>query len=236
MKHVKSFIFIISAGVFLQCSNPQAQSQNLEPHAFLKTLESTAHPLLVDVRSPEEFKEGHLKSAINMDWNGSEFKTKALSWDRNQVVFVYCLSGGRSASAAEYLRTLPFKNVIELRGGLMAWRAAKLPEQDFIKKAGLSYSKFVNDLQHMSDSVLVDFYADWCKPCQRMKPGLEQIQKQNASRITLWRIDADANSELCRDLKIDALPVLQLYIKGKNVWEHRGFIEPSTLREVLHLN
>lgn len=88
----------------------------------------------------------------------------------------------------------------------------------------------------MGDSALVDFYAEWCKPCQRMKLGLEQFQKQYVLRITIWRIDADTHSELCRELKVDALPVLQLYVKGNKSWGHHGFIDASELRDALHLN
>lgn len=236
MKFYKLLFFLIPGFTLIQCTTPQAQSQILKPHAFLKAIASESDLLIVDVRSPQEYQEGHLESAVNNDWNGPAFKAKANAWNRNACVFVYCLSGGRSASAAEYLRSLHFKNVVELQGGLMAWRAADLPEQGIIKKNGITVSGFYEGLKSMRDSVLVDFYADWCKPCQRMKSGLEQIQKQHASRITIWRIDADAHSELCRELKVDALPVLQLYVKGIKTWEHRGFMDASELRDAIHLN
>jgi thioredoxin 1 len=235
MKFYKLLFFLIPGFTLIQCTTPQAQSQILKPHAFLKAIASESDLLIVDVRSPQEYQEGHLESAVNNDWNGPAFKAKANAWNRNASVFVYCLSGGRSASAAEYLRSLHFKNVVELQGGLMAWRSAQLPEQGIIKKNGMTESDFNEGLKSKKDSVLVDFYADWCKPCQLMKPDIADIQHNFDSRIDVWRIDADAETELCRNLNIDALPVLQLYVNGKRTWEHRGYIKASKLREVLGL-
>jgi thioredoxin 1 len=234
MKIVKLF-FLIFSFTFLQCLNPTAERQILQPRAFLKALKSHSNPLIIDVRSREEFQNGHLESALNINWNSSEFENIAHTWNPNVPVFVYCLSGGRSAAAAEFLRQQHFKTVFELQGGLMAWRSAQLPEQGIIKKNGMTVSDFNEGLKSKKDSVLVDFYADWCKPCQLMKPDIADIQHNFDSRIDVWRIDADAETELCRNLNIDALPVLQLYVNGKRTWEHRGYIKASKLREVLGL-
>ena len=85
-------------------------------------------------------------------------------------------------------------------------------------------------------SVLVDFFAEWCKPCQRMKPALKNIQNRFNTKMSLWRIDADRETELCKQLSIDALPVLQLYVKGTKVWEHRGYISEEAICSELNLH
>lgn len=106
----------------------QGQNKNaLAPKAFDDKLKATADATLVDVRTPEEFAEGHLAGAKNFDWNGGHFEHQVMGLDKTKPVFVYCLKGGRSASAAEKLRSLGFKQVYELEGGTSAWTAANMP-------------------------------------------------------------------------------------------------------------
>lgn len=80
---------------------------------------------LVDVRTPEEFAEGHLGGAINIDWRGEGFVEKAGAvLDKNRPVMVYCRSGRRSAEAASALDGIGFKTY-NMKGGILAWTAAE---------------------------------------------------------------------------------------------------------------
>ncbi len=68
-----------------------------------------------------------------------------------------------------------------------------------------------------------------------MKPYLDEISKDMADKVVLIRINADDNQALCKELKIDALPVLQFY-KNKNLtWINEGFIEKAQVVKKLHL-
>lgn len=68
-----------------------------------------------------------------------------------------------------------------------------------------------------------------------MKPYLDEISKDMADKVVLIRINADDNQALCKELKIDALPVLQFY-KNKNLtWINEGFIEKAEVVKKLHL-
>ena len=81
--------------------------------------DSTAQ--LLDVRTPEEFAEGHIGEAMNIDWKADGFAEKAqaqLATER--PVMVYCRSGRRSAEAAAVLEKLGFKTY-NLKGGILAW-------------------------------------------------------------------------------------------------------------------
>ncbi len=83
---------------------------------------------LIDVRRPEEFKEGHIKGALNANWqNIEEFKSKTAKLDKTKPVYLYCLAGVRSEKAADYLLKSGFKQVIGLDGGIKAWKDAKKP-------------------------------------------------------------------------------------------------------------
>ena len=124
------------------------------------------------------------------------------------------------------MMAMGFHNLYEMEGGMMKWRAADLPES-LEASAPVSQGKSLadfNKLINADDLVLVDFYAEWCAPCKEMKPYLDEITTSMSSKVKVLRIDADADAALCKELKVDALPVLHLYKKGKLVWENTGFI------------
>ena len=82
---------------------------------------------LIDVRTPEEFAEGHLENAINMDINGDNFDASVASLDKEKPVMVYCKAGGRSAKAATKLKEMGFKSISDLDGGITNWNSENKP-------------------------------------------------------------------------------------------------------------
>lgn len=227
---MKRYLFLfLAATIYISsgCSNGQSQTSetNLPPKEFLSKINQTQSPEILDVRTPEEFSKGHLANARNIDWNSNDFQDKVSGLDKSKPVFVYCLSGKRSAAAASLMRSEGFKQVYELNGGIMKWRAENLPETpgNTSTSKGLSQQQF-NELLNSDRLVLIDFYADWCPPCKKMKPYLEEISKEMTDKVIVIPINADENQELCKELKIDALPVLQLYKNKKLIWTNTGFI------------
>jgi len=229
--------FITSALLFFNsCSNGQSQSSNtnLSAKEFDKKINQLPGAPVIDVRTPGEFSKGHLQNALNIDWNGDNFETEISKIDKSKPVFVYCLSGARSASAADQMRSNGFKEVYELRGGILKWRAANLAETTDTKTKSPGMSRLQFDALINSDKlVLVDFYADWCEPCKKMKPYLDEISNSMSDRISVIRINTDDNQQLCRELNIEALPVLQLY-KNKNLtWSNTGYISKEDVLKKL---
>ena len=76
---------------------------------------------LVDVRTLEEFKEGHLANAQNICVTDDDFQEKLSNLDKNKPVYLYCRSGKRSASAAKIMRKLGFKEIYDMEGGYLNW-------------------------------------------------------------------------------------------------------------------
>ncbi len=89
------------------------------------TSEELYNAVLIDVRTPEEYAEGHLEGALNLNWYDESFVQQLEGIDKDQKVYVYCKRGGRSASAAKLLDSLGYKKVIDLTGGYDAWKQAK---------------------------------------------------------------------------------------------------------------
>lgn len=102
----------------------QAQTLKiLTPQVFADSLQVQEKPILLDVRTPTEFADGHLKNALNIDVTGAGFKSDVSGLDKTKTYYVYCKSGKRSAAATEQMRTLGVKNIYELEGGLTKWIA-----------------------------------------------------------------------------------------------------------------
>jgi len=228
--------FFLAGFLLVSCSIGQGSSKtDLSPTEFSKQLSETENPTILDVRTPGEFGEGHIQNALNIDWNGSSFDTQVSKLDKNTTVFVYCLSGGRSSSAANQLRSNGFKKVFELDGGMMAWRSASLPEtkdSKVVKSTGMTTSEFEKLLQ-TDKVVLVDFYAEWCGPCKKMKPSIEAIEKEMAANVKVVRIDVDKNADLVKSFGILDIPILRVYKQGKITWEQKGFVEKEDIKKNL---
>lgn len=83
--------------------------------------------VILDVRTPREYKKGFIKDARLLDIFSDNFDAELNKLDRNATYYVYCASGGRSAECAEKMQTLGFKKVYDLDGGMGAWRNANMP-------------------------------------------------------------------------------------------------------------
>lgn len=82
--------------------------------------------MLIDVRTPQEFASGHLENAVNMNYFDSDFNAQLKTLDKNKAVYLYCMSGKRSANAAEKLEDMGFVKIYDLEGGTLNWQAKGL--------------------------------------------------------------------------------------------------------------
>lgn len=83
--------------------------------------------VLLDVRTPEEFAEGHIEGATNIDFYSPTFGNDILALDAGQEYAVYCRSGNRSATTTAFMSENGFDSIYELQGGIVAWESAGLP-------------------------------------------------------------------------------------------------------------
>ena len=234
MKNLTYLLFTAFAVFFNSCTNGQTESQKLNAKAFAEQLKQQSDAVVIDVRTAEEFANGHISNAVNIDWNGNSFEEQANKLNKEKPVFVYCMRGGRSSSAAVKLKDMGFKTIYELDGGMLEWRANKMPESYDSATAGGGMSE--DEYKHLLDTdkyVIVDFYAEWCGPCKLMKPSLEEIAKEFADKVNVVRIDVDENQALSSTMKIQALPTIIIYKNKKIVYNNIGFTSKAAIVEQL---
>ncbi len=84
-------------------------------------------PIIIDIRTSDEFTEGHLKGARQIDFLEEGFIEKVSKLDRNRPYLIHCRSGGRSSRSLALWKKMKFKKVYHLDGGILAWEKAGLP-------------------------------------------------------------------------------------------------------------
>ena len=83
--------------------------------------------VLLDVRTPEEFSQGHIKGALNIDFYAPEFKAQLVALDKTKPYLIYCRSGNRTTQTIAMMSEMGFKKVVSLKKGLHDWSANNFP-------------------------------------------------------------------------------------------------------------
>lgn len=125
MKRLSVYIAAIT-GLITGCT-AQSSVKVLEPEEFITAAKADSTSVILDVRRPDEFAEGHIAGATNIDWLDTETFTKrknALNKDR--TYYIYCRSGRRSNSAAATMQAEGFK-VFDMKGGILEWNRLGMP-------------------------------------------------------------------------------------------------------------
>ncbi|WP_144893664.1 rhodanese-like domain-containing protein [Flavobacterium tiangeerense] len=95
---------------------------NLTQEEWVSQYEADQNTVILDVRTEDEFNDGFIANAINIDIHrGQDFVTEIEALDKNKNYYIYCRSGMRSAKACEIMNQLGFENTYNLLGGILDW-------------------------------------------------------------------------------------------------------------------
>ena len=191
---------------------------------------------LVDVRTAEEYISGYIKGAINIDFYAKDFAQQIQTLEKSKTILVYCLGGSRSSKALDIFHKNGFQNVYSLKGGIMKWRLEDKPVAGTIEAKhtdGMSQEEF-NERVKGDKLVFVDFFAQWCPPCKKMNPIVEQISADMKDKIVVLKINYDENKSLAKYLKIESFPTLLIYKNGKEVWRGEGVREKEEMEIIIN--
>lgn len=117
-----AFMFFIVLSSSCQTLTGNRQGFNNVDAEQFRTLIDNKGNILLDVRTPQEFAEGHIAGAINIDYESSTFTNEISKLDTSQTYNVYCRSGKRSAAASGIMHEHGFNHLNNLTGGILGWK------------------------------------------------------------------------------------------------------------------
>lgn len=120
---MRNFVLIIF--ILLSCQDNK-KFELLKYSDFKKKIESS-DVILIDVRTPMEFSQGHIQGSVNVDFKDEkDFQNYFENLDKSETIFLYCRSGNRSRKSAEKLIDLGFNKIYDLDGGFIEWNLNEL--------------------------------------------------------------------------------------------------------------
>lgn len=222
-------LFSIALAAFSSFSQT-TQSSKLTLDEFKQKLQSAKDPQILDVRSPAEFAENHLKGAINFyvpDEESLAQKISSISKDR--PVFVYSINNGRSTTVSAKLAAAGFKEVYALPGGLAHWIGNGNPIETKTN-GGLTAADF-DKLIPSEEVILVEIGSKHCGGCRKLAPVVEAVSHEQGVKVI--NIELYDNRQLAKELNIEAVPTLILYKAKTPVWRKSGSITKNEIVDAL---
>ncbi len=118
---------LLTTTVLSACSSAGVAVSPVSSAEAAAVLAAGPDVVVLDIRTPEEFNDGIIEGAINIDFYESSFGDTLDTLDKDAKYVVYCRSGNRSSQARKTFESLGFTNVVEIEGGILDWHASGLP-------------------------------------------------------------------------------------------------------------
>ena len=118
MKNILTIIIL-----FLQCCSGTTQETILErvDNTRFEKLLQNKNTQLIDVRTLDEYKQGHIESSQLIDFSKNTFSDEMSAFDKEKPILIYCAGGGRSGRASNILKDLGFREIYDLKAGINGW-------------------------------------------------------------------------------------------------------------------
>ncbi|MBT7850158.1 MAG: rhodanese-like domain-containing protein [Flavobacteriaceae bacterium] len=124
MRFLKFGCALLGLLTLFNCKKNQSEAIELITPAEMKEISEIEGIQLVDVRTPAEYKEGHLPNALNIDFFDPNFEVNIQKLDKTKPVIVYCQRGSRSAKCASQLIANGFVKIYDLDRGFSKWKSS----------------------------------------------------------------------------------------------------------------
>ena len=100
---------------------------HVEAPAVAEIIANSPEVIILDIRTPSEFQQGHIKGAVNVDYYAADFEEKIAALDPSARYVLHCRSGSRSSKALSILSENKLENVTHLRSGIIGWTGSGYP-------------------------------------------------------------------------------------------------------------
>lgn len=119
---LKLTILLFVAVLGISCNTKShSQTDSISVISPTEFKEKSANNKIIDVRTPQEFSEGHIEGAVNINFFDDTFLEQISKYKKDEPVFIYCKSGNRSGQASKKISDLGFKQIFDLEGGILSW-------------------------------------------------------------------------------------------------------------------
>ncbi|MHB9027535.1 MAG: rhodanese-like domain-containing protein [Candidatus Latescibacterota bacterium] len=103
---------------------PPPEVDAAKANTIINTNRGNPELIILDVRSPREYEEGHIEGALNIPVESASFHSETGRLDKGKTYIVYCRSGNRSTTARELMLEMGFTRVVNMTGGMLGWPRA----------------------------------------------------------------------------------------------------------------
>lgn len=220
---MKNFLIVLitlfSAGII--------SAQQISPKEFQKAV-SGGNVQLLDVRTYEEYLSGYIEHTMQANWNNQdEFIDRIEALDKSKPVYIYCLSGGRSAQAQSWMLQNGFTQVTNLKGGIAAWNKEQL---DLVIEVQAELIDLEAQLKKYpaDQKVLVEISTSYCPPCRKMQPIIDELI---AEKVTILPVDGGSINGL--QYSVYAFPTFIVFQNGKEIARKEGVATKEELKKLL---
>ena len=93
----------------------------------------------------------------------------------------------------------------------------------------ISENDFESEIVNYNGIAVVDFFADWCGPCRKLGPIIEEVEQEIASKVKFAKINTDNNIEIARKYQISGLPTLMVFKNGTPAERMVGLMPKSSI-------
>lgn len=118
---------LVAAILIVASCAPIEEGGTLSVKQAAEMIRKDSSVVLVDVRTPEEYGQGHIKGSRQINYYEANFHSQLESLPKDKTLILYCRSGRRSAEARTFLISIGYSRVFNMIGGIIAWRKQRLP-------------------------------------------------------------------------------------------------------------
>ncbi len=127
---LKLSLLIFISILNINCNNKQSSKSDAQIGKIIQIStaefkEKSINQTIIDIRTPQEYKQGYIEGAVNINYFDSSFLDQVSKFDKSKPIFIYCRSGNRTSSASKKLLKLGFTEVYDLQGGIISWARDK---------------------------------------------------------------------------------------------------------------